>query len=61
MDNKILDFYKQTSLYTDLGLYKDFMSNLTDNINELCVLQRKQIIHLIIQISENKKNVFGEI
>lgn len=30
---------------TDLGLYKDFMSNLTDNINELCVLQRKQIIH----------------
>ena len=45
MDNKILDFYKQTSLYTDLGLYKDFMSNLTDNINELCVLQRKQIIH----------------
>ena len=45
MDNKILDFYKQTSLYTDLVLYNDFMSNLTDNINELCVLQRKQIIH----------------
>lgn len=47
MDNKILDFYKQTSLYTDLGLYKDFMNNLTDNINELCVLQRKQIIHSV--------------
>ena len=45
MEKKILDFYKQTSLYTDLGLYKDFMKNLTDNIDELCVLQRKQIIH----------------
>jgi hypothetical protein len=45
MEKKILDFYKQTSLYTDLGLYKDFCKNLTDNIDELCVLQRKQIIH----------------
>lgn len=45
MNNKILDFYKQTSLYTDLGLYSNFMKNLTDNIDELCVLQRKQIIH----------------
>lgn len=47
MNNKILDFYKKTSLYTDLGLYKDFMKNLTDDINELCVLQRMQIIHPI--------------
>ena len=45
MEKKILDFYKQTSLYTDLGLYKDFCKNLTDNINELCILQRMQIIH----------------
>ena len=40
-----LNFYKQTSLYTDLGLYKDFCKNLTDDIEELCVLQRMQIIH----------------
>lgn len=45
MSNEILDFYKQTSLYTDLGLYKEFMKKLSDDINELCVLQRKQIIH----------------
>lgn len=45
MNNEILDFYKQTSLYTDLGLYKDFMRKQTDDIDELCVLQRKQIIH----------------
>ncbi len=45
MEKRILDFYKQTSLYTDLGLYKDFMKKQTDNIDELCVLQRMQIIH----------------
>ena len=45
MNNEILDFYKQTSLYTDLGLYKEFMRKQPDDINELCILQRKQIIH----------------
>ena len=45
MNKEILDFYKQTSLYTDLGLYKTFAKNLTNDINELCLLQRKQIIH----------------
>lgn len=45
MRKDILEFYKQTSLYTDLGLYKDYMNNLTDNIDELCILQRMQIIH----------------
>ena len=43
--NEILEFYKQTSLYTDLGLYKEFAKSLTDNIDDLCVLQRMQIIH----------------
>lgn len=47
MEKKILEFYKKTSLYTDLGLYKDFCENLTDDIDELCVLQRMQIIHPI--------------
>ncbi len=45
MNNEVLNFYKQTSLYTDLGLYKNFMKNLPDDINDLCILQRKQIIH----------------
>lgn len=54
MEKKILDFYKQTSLYTDLGLYKDFCKNLTDNIDELCVLQRMQIIH---PVAFNKPNI----
>ena len=45
MNNELFNFYKQTSLYTDLGLYKNFMKNLPDDINDLCILQRKQIIH----------------
>lgn len=46
MENReILDFYKQTSQFTDLGYYKDFAINLPDDIEELCLLQRMQIIH----------------
>lgn len=48
MDKKILEFYKQTSLYTDLGLYRDFAKKLTNDINEICILQRMQIIHPIV-------------
>ena len=48
MNNGVFNFYKQTSLYTDLGLYKNFMKNLPDDINELCILQRKQIIHPVV-------------
>ena len=45
MNKEILDFYKQTSLFTDLGLYKNFAINLPNDIKELCLLQRSQIIH----------------
>lgn len=53
MNSKILKFYKQTSLYTDLGLYKEFAKQLTNDINELCVLQRMQIIHPIAYSNPN--------
>ncbi len=42
---EVLEFYKGTSLYTDLGLYTEFAKNLPDDIGELCLLQRNQIIH----------------
>ena len=48
MLSKILTFYQQTSPYTDLGFYKDFASQLPDDIKTLATLQRKQIIHPII-------------
>ena len=37
---EILDFYKKTSLYTDLGLYKEFAVKLSNDIKELAKLQR---------------------
>ena len=60
-NDEILEFYKKTSLYTDLGLYNDFAQNLPDDIEELCVLQRKQIIHPIAfrdKEIRNKKDCF---
>ncbi len=40
MKNEILEFYKQTSCYTDLGLYKEFAKSLPDDIKTLCLLLR---------------------
>lgn len=46
MDDKILEFYKQTSTFTNLGYYKEFAKSLPDNIEELCALQRMQTYHM---------------
>lgn len=46
--SEILEFYKRTSSYTDLGLYKEFAKDLPNEGSELAKLQRKQIIHPII-------------
>lgn len=58
---EILEFYKQTSQFTDMGYYKDFAKNLPDDIEQLCILQRMQIIHPVAfrdkQI-RNKKDCF---
>lgn len=61
MDKNILEFYKKTSPYTELRLYKDFAKNLPNDIPTLCLLQRKQIIHPIAFKKEeirNSKNCF---
>ena len=58
---KILEFYKQTSQFTDLGYYKDFAKNLPDEIEKLCILQRMQIIHPVAfkdKEIRNKKDCF---
>ena len=54
MEKEILEFYRKTSSFTDLGYYKEFAKKLTNNINELCILQRKQIIH---PIAFNEKDI----
>lgn len=55
---KLLIFYLQTSTYTYLGPYADFIRSLPDNIEELCILQRKQTIHAkeIFDDKELRKN-----
>ena len=45
MKKEILDFYRQTSPFTELGLYREFARALPDDLEELCMLQRCQIIH----------------
>ena len=65
MNDKMLKFYKQTSLYTDLGLYRDFARQLTNDIDELCILQRMQIIHPVAydnpEIRKQSKCFWGDM
>lgn len=56
MNKNILEFYKQTSLYTDLGYYKEFAKKLPNDIDELCILQRMQIIHPVAFKDKNIRN-----
>lgn len=61
MKKEILEFYQKTSSYTDLGAYQDFAKNLPDDIDQLCLLQRMQIIHPFAfrdKEIRNKKNCF---
>ncbi len=56
MENEILEFYKQTSSFTDLGYYKEFAQKLPNDIEELCILQRMQIIHPVVFKDKNIRN-----
>lgn len=61
MRENILEFYKKTSYFTDLGYYKEFARNLPNDIEELCLLQRMQIIHPVAfrdKDIRNKKDCF---
>lgn len=55
-DNIVLDFYKNTSLFTDLGFYTTFAKSLPDDIGTLCSLLRNQIIHPFDLKEEEEKN-----
>lgn len=61
MNNERIEFYKNTSPYTELGPYKDFAKSLPNDITELCYLLRMQIIHPSAFKKEeirNSKNCF---
>ncbi len=55
-NQEILEFYKQTSKFTDLGYYKNFARDLPDDIDKICVLQRMQIIHPTVYKDVNIRN-----
>lgn len=66
MKREILDFYRETSAYTDLGCYKEFARNLPDDMEELCFLQRMQIIHPVVfkkdkDIRKKKECFWGDM
>ncbi len=45
MNKEILEHYLATSLFTDLGLYKDLVKQLPDDVRKLGLLVRKNLIH----------------
>lgn len=56
-DNNVLDFYRNTSLFTDLGFYTTFAKNLPNDVETLCSLLRNQIIHPFdLKDEEERKN-----
>ena len=55
-DNNILNFYRNTSLFTDLGFYTIFAKNLPNDIETLCSLLRNQIIHPFDLKDEDERN-----
>lgn len=65
INKEILNFYRKTSLYTDLGFYTNFAKNLPNDIKELCLLQRMQIIHPIVfknnTLRNSKKSFWGDM
>ena len=58
MNEGILNFYKKTSAYTYLGNYTEFAKNLPNDIETLCILQRRQIFHpvTVMEALNNKNN-----
>lgn len=61
-----VNYYLQTSQYTDLGFYTDFAKALPDDIRKLCILQKMQTIHpaiFVVQnnIKEDKDNFYGDM
>lgn len=58
MNEEILNFYKKTSAYTYLGNYTEFAKNLPNDIETLCILQRRQIFHpvTVMEALNNKNN-----
>lgn len=56
MKKDILDFYKEVSVYTNYGPYKEYFNSLTDNIYELAKFVNYQTIHRNTLFKSYKNN-----
>lgn len=65
MKKEIIDFYKKTSAYTELGLYKEIVKTFPNDIMDLCLLQRQQTIHPFdltnSEMIDNKESIYGDM
>jgi hypothetical protein len=52
VDNKVLNFYRQYSIYTNPGEYEPLYSNLSDSLPALCKLIKAQMIHPIADLPQ---------
>ncbi len=48
MKNEILNFYKDVSMYTNYGTYKDYFKSLPNDLEELTKLINDQYIHRVV-------------
>lgn len=53
MNEKMLQYYLETSVYTDVGIYKDFILSLPDDIPSLGTLVCDQITHPSMYFTES--------
>lgn len=52
-DKKVLDHYRQYSQFTYAGLYSEYLKTLPDNVKDLGLLVRKQLIHRTTLVAGN--------
>lgn len=50
VDNKILSFYRQYSIFTNPGEYELMYANLPDSLAEICKLIKAQLIHPVADL-----------
>lgn len=48
LKERVLEFYKNVSIYTNYGLYKDYFKSLPDDLKELTLLINDQYIHRVV-------------
>lgn len=56
MKEEVLEFYKNVSMYTNYGTYKEYFKSLPDDLEELTKLINDQYIHRVVLFRSYLKN-----